>query len=185
MKRAAKSAGKVVVLENGDLISAEIEAVQSLIRQRAFELSQRPDHSREQCNWIAAESEMISVPPAEVIEKEGMIEARFGLAGVNPEDVNVLATSDQILVKSESGHRHESHEGTVHLCDFKSAAVFRTITLPAPIDVKSIRVSAEDGILHLTAAREERARSAAAATSTKRATTRKAPAKKTKNALRE
>ena len=37
MKKAPKSAVNVVVLENSDPISAETEAIQSRIRQRAFE----------------------------------------------------------------------------------------------------------------------------------------------------
>lgn len=183
MKRTPKSAAKVVVLDNSEPISAEIEAVDSLIRQRAFELSQqRLDHSREFYDWIAAESEIISVPPAEVIEKDGTIQAKFIVAGVNPEDVNVMAASDQILLKSDNSHQHESNEGTVHLCDFKSATVFRSVTLPKRIDVKSIKVSVEDGMLSVTAAKESLPPAVAA---TRRAASRKPAAKKANKLLRD
>lgn len=155
MKKNAKSVAKIVVLDNSDPISAEVEVVQSLIRRRAFELSQlNRDHSREFHDWIAAESEIISVPPVEVVEKDGMIEAKFAVVGVNPADVNVMAASDQILLKSNYSHEHGSGEGTVHLCDFKSTTVFRTVSLPKPIDVKSIKVSVEHGLLYVTAAKE-------------------------------
>jgi HSP20 family molecular chaperone IbpA len=184
MKRVPKSAAKVVVLDNSEPISAEIEAVQSLIRRRAFELSQQGlDHSREFYDWIAAESEIISVPPAEVIEKDGMIQAKFVVAGVNPEDVNVMAASDQILLRSDNSHRHESNDGTVHFCDFKSATVFRSVTLPKRIDVKSIKVSVEDGMLSVTAAEEDPPPAVAAAP--RRAASRKPAAKKTKKLLRD
>jgi HSP20 family molecular chaperone IbpA len=155
MKRASKSAAKLAVLENNDPISAEIEAIQSLIRQRAFELShRRPDHAREIYDWIAAESEIISVPPAEVIEKDGIFDVKFALAGVHPENVNVMATSNQILVKCVSSHTHEMDAGTVHLCDFESATFFRSVALPEPIDLKSIKLDFEDGVLHVSAAKE-------------------------------
>src|SRR5205809_5734244 len=136
MKRA-KSPAKLIVLDNSDPISAETEAIWSRIRQRAFELSlSRPHNARELYDWIAAESEIISVPRAELIEKNGTFEVGFAVAGLSPDDVNVMVTADQILLKSEYRHEHSAGEGTVHLCDFKSTTVFRSINLPQPIDVK-------------------------------------------------
>jgi HSP20 family molecular chaperone IbpA len=177
MKRASKSAAKVVVLENNDPISAEIEAIQDRIRQRAFELSQvRPDDVLELYDWIAAESEIISVPPVELVEKDGMFEAKFALAGVNPDDVSVMVTRDQILLKSEYRHEHSSDAGTVHLCDFKSATVFRSVALPQPIDVQSVNIDFDDGLLRVTAAMEGAPPKRAAAS-------RKGPAKKTRAKL--
>src|SRR5438045_3903841 len=100
MKRAPKSA-KLVVLENNDPIAAETEAIQRRIRQRAFELSQtrRPD-AHEHYDWIMAEAEIISVPPAEIVERDSKFEVKFAVAGVNPDDVNIMVTPDQILLKS-------------------------------------------------------------------------------------
>src|SRR5262245_33691928 len=109
MKRASKSAAKVVVLENSDPISAETEAIQSRIRQRAFEVSQtRPPDAHEIYDWIVAESEIVSVPPAELVERNGTFEVRFAVAGVNADDVNVMVTPNQILLKSEFSHQHDS-----------------------------------------------------------------------------
>jgi len=168
MKRAPKSA-KVVVLENNDPIAAEAEAIQSRIRRRAWELSQtRPTDAQEIYDWIIAESEIISIPPAELIEKDSIFEVRFAVAGVNLDDVNVMVTPDQILIKSEFSHQHDSQSGTVHLCDFKSATVFRSISLPQPIDVKTVKVSFTDGMILVTASKE--------------GSNRKAPAKKTMRA---
>ena len=138
MKRAAKSAAKVMTLENNDVVSTETEAVKNRIRQRAFELSHtRPPGAHALYDWIMAESEIISVPPAELIEKDQTFELKFAVGGVNPEDVNVMVTPNQILLKPEFRHEH-STTGTVHLCDFKSAVVFRAVDLPQPIDVRSV-----------------------------------------------
>src|SRR3954471_12861611 len=113
MKRAPKSA-RLTVLENNDPISAETEAVQRRIRQRAFELSlSRPDHARELYDWIMAESEIMSVPPVKLVEKDGKFEARFAIVGIDPEDINVMVTSDQIFVKGEYNEHQESEEGLV------------------------------------------------------------------------
>src|SRR3974390_2538362 len=106
MKEEPKSAA-FTVLENNDPIVAEIEAIQSRIRQRAFELSQtRPHDAHELYDWIAAEAEVVSVPPVELVERDGQFELKFAVAGVNPNDVNVMVTPDQILLKSQFSHQH-------------------------------------------------------------------------------
>src|SRR4051794_12287609 len=120
MNRAPKPAAKLLILDNSDRIFAETEAMQNRIRQRAFELSlSRPHDAAELYDWIAAESEIMSVPPAEVIEKDGMFEVRFAAAGLNPDDTNVMVTAGQILLKSDNRHEHSADDGRVHLCDFK------------------------------------------------------------------
>ena len=154
MKRASKSAPKLVVLDNSDPILAETEAIQSRIRQRAFVLSQtRPPDANEIYDWIVAESEIISVPPAELIEKDSMFEVKFAVAGVNGNDVNVMVTPDQVLLKSEFSHEHDADTGTVHLCDFRSATVFRSVNLPQPIDVKSVKIDLSDGMVTVSASK--------------------------------
>jgi HSP20 family molecular chaperone IbpA len=103
---------------------------------------------------MAAESEVISVPPVELVERDGMFDVKFAVAGVNPDAVNVLVTPDQILLKSEFAHEHGSTAGTVHFCDFKSATVFRSVNLPRRIDVKSAKVEWEGGMVHVTVSKE-------------------------------
>ncbi|HEY2382898.1 MAG TPA: Hsp20/alpha crystallin family protein [Terriglobia bacterium] len=177
MKRDQKSA-KLVVLDNNDPITAETEEIQARIRQRAFELShRRPPDAHELYDWIAAESEVISVPPVELLERDGMFDVKFAVAGVQPDDVNIMVTSDQILLKSQFTHQHDAGSGTVHLCDFKSATVFRSIQLPQPIDVNTVKVDFEEGMVHVSAAKQ-----GSAEEPPKRAPAmRKAPAKKSRS----
>src|SRR6185503_16837760 len=150
-------------------------AIQSRIRQRAFEISlSRPVDAHAAYDWIAAESEIISVPSAELIEKDGVFELKFAIAGVNPDDVNVMVTPEQVLLRAESSHQHDSSAGTIHICDFKSATIFRAVNLPGTIDVDSVKVDFADGMVHITAARhgDEQAKPKRVA--------RKAPAKKSR-----
>src|SRR5262245_62576764 len=96
-KRA--SSGKLVVREDPEQIIAENEEVQARIRQRAYEISVSRGHAgREMEDWLAAESEIISVPPVELAEKEGAFLVRVPVAGVEPADIEVLTTSDQVLM---------------------------------------------------------------------------------------
>ena len=178
MKRATNPAPKLVILENDDRILSEAEQVQERIRGRAYELSQQRGHSgREVEDWLTAESEVISVPPAELIEKNGAFQVTFGILGLDLHDVRLLASPNQILVKGDYHHSRELEEGTVHLCDFKSTTLFRSVRFPEPIDVNSVDVDLQGGILRITAAKGDTQRAEAGR---KRASARRAPAKKKK-----
>ena len=72
MKRETRFPAKLVVLESNDPISAETEEIQSRIRERAYELSkERGRAGRDVDDWLTAESQIVSVPPVELIEKDG------------------------------------------------------------------------------------------------------------------
>jgi len=174
MKKATKSAAKLMVLDNDDVISAETQQIQDRIRERAYELSLRRGHSgRDVDDWLTAESEIISVPPAELIEKDETFHVRLAIVGIDLENVRVMTTSDQMLVRGDYHRPRETDEATVHLCDFKSAALFRTVRFPQPIDVNSLIVEFGDGILRVTAKK-----TGAQQARPKRAAARKTPSKR-------
>jgi HSP20 family molecular chaperone IbpA len=178
MKRATRSAAKLVVLDNNDPISEETAQLQRRIRDRAYQLSKERGHAgREVDDWLTAESEIIAVPPAELIERDGIFEVKFAIGGIDPQDVRVMTSADRVLVRCEARHECESETGTVHLCDFKSLTVFRSVPFPERIDVNSVDLEFEDGVLRITATKEG-ADQAAAQAQPRRAVARRTPAKK-------
>jgi HSP20 family molecular chaperone IbpA len=173
MKRATKSAAKLVVLENNDPISAENEEIQNRIRERAYELCRERGHTgSEMDDWLAAESEIVSVPPADLIEKDGTFQVRFAIVGIDLQDMRIMTSPDQMLVKADYRYEPERN-GTIHLSDFRSATVFRSVQFPQPIDVNRVDVEYKDGILRVTAAKAGIVHMPA-----KRKVARKSPAKK-------
>ena len=181
MKTTTKSAAKLVVLENDDLIASETEELQERVRERAYELSQLRGHSgREVDDWLTAESEIISVPPAELVEKDGTFQVTLAILGIHLQDVRVLACADQVLVRGDYRHHRETDNGIVHLSDFKSATLFRTVRFPEPIDVSSVEVQLQDGILKIIASKASAAGARRQAPTVKRTPSRKAPLKKKK-----
>ena len=155
MKKSVKSAGKFTALESPEQINAEIQGIQERIRRRAFEISTSRGHAgREMDDWLSAESEIISVPPVEVTEREGAYFVKVAVAGVNSSDLEVIAAGNQILIKGEFRHDHAENESRIHLCDFKSAVLFRKIDLPEPIDLKTIELEFRDGMLRITVYKE-------------------------------
>jgi HSP20 family molecular chaperone IbpA len=155
MKKQSPSAGNLILLEDAAPIARDIEEIQSRIRQRAFEISSIRGHSgREVEDWLSAESEIISVPPAEVVEVEGVYRISVAIAGVDPDAVKIMMSAHQVLIRADFRHEHETAGVTVHLCDFKSATVFRSIQLPERINLKTIKVEFSDGLLRITSTRQ-------------------------------
>ena len=145
------SSGKLVVREDPEQIIAENEQVQARIRQRAYEISVNRGHAgREVEDWLAAESEIISVPPVELAEKADAFLVRVPVAGVDPEDIEVLTTSDQVLIKAGS-HSHEAESAVIHICEFKAAPLFRVLKFPEAVDTKGFKVQSQNGLLTITA----------------------------------
>ena len=89
------------------------------------------------------------------------------------EEMSVMASPQQMLVRGDYRHEDDQDDGTVHLCDFKPATVFRSIRFPQPIDVNSVDVAYQDGILRIMAAKE-----GAGQARPKRTIARRAPAKR-------
>ena len=180
MKRQTKSAARLVLLENNDAIASQTEEIQNRIRERAYEISQMRGHlSREMDDWLSAESDIISVPPMDIVEMGETFNVRIAAPGVEPADVQIMTSSDQMLVKCHPIHRHEDDAGILHLCDFKSATLFRSFRFPQAIDVDSLDINLADGMLRITAAKEGQGERQRPATR-KRPTARKAASAKGK-----
>jgi len=180
MKRQSKSAGSVVLLENDDAIVAQTEEIQNRIRERAYELSQMRGHAgREMDDWLSAESDIISVPPMHILEKDGEFHVQVAVPGVEAADVQIMATSGQMLIKCVLKHSHDDAAGILHICDFKSATLFRSFRFPQPVDLGSLQIDLADGMLRITAAKEGQGESQRPV-SRKRASPRKAPTAKGK-----
>ena len=146
-----------MLLENSDPIAAQTEEIQNRIRERAYEISRMRGHpGREMDDWLSAESEIICVPPMDMVERDESFEVQIAAPGVDPADVQLMATSDQMLVQCVPKHTHE--DATIlHVCDFKSATLFRSFRFPHPIDVDSLNIDLADGMLRIAAAKQSHA----------------------------
>ena len=174
MKRQTKSPGKLMLLDSNDAIAAETDEIHSRIRERAYELSQQRGHSgREMDDWLSAEADVISVPPMDMVENDGTLQVQLAAPGIHLEDVQVMATPDQMLIKCVRRHRHEEGAAILHICDFKSTTLFRSFRFPEPVDLGSLKIDLADGILYVTAIK------AAAAAQANKPTRKRATARKT------
>lgn len=143
-----------VELKKTDSILEAINQLHKVISQRAYDLFRDNQGllAGPLDNWLRAERELVWCPAVELRQKDGQIELAAAVAGMEPKDLDVQVTPEDILISGTADHRHEAGEGTVHLCEFQGGRLFRSIHLPERIDPDSARAEYRNGMLRLTVA---------------------------------
>jgi HSP20 family protein len=140
-------------------IFEEFSGLQDRIMQRAYEIFNRDGiFGRDLDNWLQAEREMVWKPAIELEEKENQFVLRIGVPGVEPKDIDIEVTPEDIFVKAEVSHEHRETKGKVHVCEFESGNLFRAVHLPKRIDPDKVKAEFKNGMLSLTAAVAEESR---------------------------
>jgi len=140
----------------------EVNEIQERITQRAYEIFERNGavFGRELDNWLQAEEELLWKPSIELCEKNGELLIEAALSGLDPKDVEIEVTPEDIILKAETQHQHQEQKGIVHICEFKTGMMFRSIHLPRKINPDRVKAEFNHGLLRLTAqiAQETRAK---------------------------
>jgi HSP20 family molecular chaperone IbpA len=140
----------------------EVNEIQERITRRAYEIFERNGgvFGRELDNWLEAEEELLWKPSIELREKDGELLLEAALSGVDPKDVEIEVTPEDIMLKAKTQHQHEEQKGIVHICEFKTGTMFRSIHLPTKINPDRVKAEFTNGLLRLTAqiAQEMRAK---------------------------
>jgi HSP20 family molecular chaperone IbpA len=139
----------------------KINEIQERITQRAYEIFERNGavFGRELDNWLQAEEELLWKPSIELREKNGELLIEAALSGLDPKDVEIEVTPEDIILKAETQHQHQEQKGIVHICEFKTGMMFRSVHLPRKINPDRVKAEFNNGLLRLTAqiAQETRA----------------------------
>lgn len=83
------------VLSTDTRFMDEFAAIQQAIMRRAYEIFEgngRP-FGRALEDWLAAERELIRMPEVDVTEKDGKVSVTMAVAGVAPEDLEIMASA--------------------------------------------------------------------------------------------
>ena len=137
-----------------DSIRNEFDRLHQAISQRAYEWFRHRDSwsGAPLIDWLSAEHELVWQPPVELRQKDRQLELLAAVAGVEPKDLDVQVTSEDVLIKADVDHQHAADSGAVHLCEFSKGRLFRSIHFPEKIDPDSVKVEYHNGLLRLTAA---------------------------------
>jgi HSP20 family protein len=154
-----------VPVKKTESIFHQLNDLQNRITKRAFEIFDGNGHigGRDLDDWLQAERELVWKPSIELGEKDNEFHLQIATPGVDLKDLDIEATPEYTLVKAEHQHEHNEEEGQVHICEFTSGNLFRSVRLPKKIDPDKVKAEFRNGILTLTTeiAKEEQARKVA------------------------
>jgi HSP20 family protein len=150
--KAAKRNIPVKVEEPG-AVAAEADRVHEKILNRAFEIFNETGSSfgHDLENWLAAEREIVWAPSVELRESGHVYTVEADVAGVDPADLDVQVTPNDVLITGETRREREERKGTVCYSEFSSGNLFRRVSFPGPIDTSKVEAVYKDGLLKLTA----------------------------------
>ena len=142
-----------VPVRKSSTIFDQMREIQDSIMRRAYEIFEQNGGTlgRDLDNWSQAERELVWRPAFELTEKDGRFLLEAAVAGIDPKDLAIEVTPEDIVLKAETKHEHEEHKGTVHYCEFQSGKMFRSIHLPQKIDPDKVRAEFKNGLLRVTA----------------------------------
>jgi HSP20 family protein len=112
----------------------------------ALELAERPGVRLAQTCWR---------PPADVYETPTAITVTVELAGVDPEEVEVLLFEDALVIEGQRRLPPTDEEGVYHAAQIRQGPFRLELALPAPIDAEHVGARSERGLLHITLAKAE------------------------------
>ncbi len=89
--------------------------------------------------------------PLDVIEKDDAFIVKADISGIDPEDIEITYTNNNLTIKGEvSEERDEGEEGgRYHLRERRFGTFCRTISMPGSVAVNDIEAVSKNGVLEL------------------------------------
>jgi HSP20 family molecular chaperone IbpA len=138
----------------------EIARLNERITRRAFEIFQNRggEPGLDLDNWLTAEKELVWKPAIEMSEKDNAIVLNLAVPGIDPKEIQIEATPDDLFVKAETHHEHRQDEGSIYACEFHSGSMFRLVHFPKQINAEKVKAEIKNGILSIRAPLSEEQR---------------------------
>jgi HSP20 family protein len=151
--KRSKHMATTLPVKKKESIFDELNKMHDRIMKRAFEIFDGNGHAfgKDLEDWLRAENELVWKPAIEIEEKDKEILLRMATPGVDPKDIDIEVTPEDILVRAETHHEHKEEKGKVHVCEFTSGSLFRSVHLPKKINPDRVKAEFKNGILSLTA----------------------------------
>ncbi len=91
-----------------------------------------------------------AMPRAELVRRNGQIELKADLPGVDPKDIQLAVEGDTITLHAERKDKREAGEGETRMTEISYGAIDRSFTVPFPIDAATIKAEFRNGELNVT-----------------------------------
>ena len=149
-----------VAVQKKESIWDEFKKIEDRIMRRAYDIfsGKGSEFGKDLDNWLTAERELIWKPAIELKEKDSQFEVLVAVAGVDPKDLKVEVTGEDLLVRGETKTERKEDKGEVHTSEFQSGSLFRSIHLPKKIDPNKVKADIKNGLLTIVAPIAEEAK---------------------------
>lgn len=150
-----------VAVQKKESVWDELQRMEDCIMRRAYDIFQDNGSvfGKDLDNWLAAERELVWKPAIELKEKENQFEVQVAVAGVDPKDISVEVTSEDLLVKAETRTEKKDEKSDIHTSELQVGSLFRSIHFPKKVDANKVKAEIKNGLLTIIAPIAEEARS--------------------------
>jgi HSP20 family molecular chaperone IbpA len=142
-----------VPIRKTDSVFDEVERMRDRITRRAYDIFTTSGgiFGKDLEDWRQAEQELVWKPAIELTEKGDEFRLELAAAGVDPKNIDIEVTPEDILIKADVHHEHREKKGEVYACEFAQGNLFRSIHLPKKIDPEKVHAEFKNGLLTLNA----------------------------------
>lgn len=98
------------------------------------------------------------IPPCDISEDAGAVTITMEVPGVQAEDVKLSVENNILTIRGEKKEEGRDQGGQVHRYERSYGFFERTFSLPSSVEPEQIEARYENGILHITIPKAERAR---------------------------
>lgn len=140
-----------VPMTQKDSIVDQLEQLHQRVARRAYDLFRGRDGWGDAFgDWLSAEKELVSKPAVELREQDGIFTVAAALPGVQPKDITVDITPQDVMIKAATERKHTEDKGQVHRCEFTSGQFFRSLPFPKTVDATKAKAEYQNGMLNIT-----------------------------------
>lgn len=94
--------------------------------------------------------------PLDVVESDDEFVVKADVAGIDPENIEITFTENNLSIKGEvRDEREEGEEGRYHLRERRYGSFSRTISMPVSVDTENIKAETENGVLKIHLPKKE------------------------------
>jgi HSP20 family protein len=95
--------------------------------------------------------------PLDVIENDEEFIVKADVAGINPENIEITYTDNNLSIKGEITEEHEEKDAQrrYHLRERRYGSFSRTISMPGSVNVENIEAETENGVLMIHLPKKE------------------------------
>ncbi len=93
--------------------------------------------------------------PVDIAEEDGEYVVTADMPGVEKEEINIKADKESVEISAESSHEIEEENEKYYRKERSKRQFNRRVSFPSEVDAETIEASYEDGVLTITAEKDE------------------------------